>query len=454
MPSYTQNTLTIKRAALFFALLLTATTLAAQNNIITVRGTVRDAKTKATIPDVTIYVEGGVLYTKSNGDGAFVIKIPEKMAGKNLVFSSFGYDRDTIPVKTVQKKPNIKLKEGGTVKLSDVVVREYTPQTLITQAVNRIPDNFWTDTTIGTFFYRDIRQFNGELFLFDEMVFDALRVGYDKHNSTTKLHGDSKKDRSPRLIESNFKAILYSRMLLNDSAYLRNLIGTRGAFYLSYSDNDVLVDPVEMPNTTPYLSTSKRDLKTWNFKMETYTDADNTDYYIVTMTKHNSDLGPTDTKVVLTIRKSNLAITKMEHIYNSNQNDAPWPLRELQKKTGIDSVYYFDSLVYHYGYVEGKMTLTSYSKHNLAHFYYSNDTMFGVREQTFIVDNQCVLTSQRRGDATFFDSNNIQPPVQISIFDRQASNLSYNEDFWNQYNFVPLEQAIQKKLEEKLAKKR
>ena len=46
-----------------------------------------------------------------------------------------------------------------------------------------------------------------------------------------------------------------------------------------------------------------------------------------------------------------------------------------------------------------------------------------------------------------------QSPVRIAVSDRQAAELRYDEDFWNQYNFVPVEAALLEKLENKLGRK-
>lgn len=266
----------MKHSLVLLSFVLAIGAASAQDKTIAVRGNVTDAKTKEPLPGVTVVIEKSNIFTQTNGDGTFVIKVPEKMMGGNIVFSMFGYSRDTIAVKKVQKSPKVKLKTGGAIKLNEVVVTEYTPQTLVKEAVSRIPQNFWNDTTIGTFFYRDVRQLNDEIYLFDEMVFDALRVGYDKYNTSTKTH-----EGGQRIIKSNYKAILFSRLLVNDIAYIKERTKGGGDFYLTYSDNDVMEDPVEMPNVT-YLSTSKRSLKSWKYKAESFTDPENADYYLVT----------------------------------------------------------------------------------------------------------------------------------------------------------------------------
>ena len=439
----------MKRTTIFLFFLLSLVSFAtAQEKMITIKGTVSDAKTKTTLPGVTIHVQGEQIFTQSNGDGNYVIKVPEKHLNANIVFNVFGYARDTMTVKNLAKRPNVKLKSGGGIKLQTVTVKEYTPQSLVKEVVNHIPQNYWCDTTVGTFFYRDCRQMNDELYLFDEMVFDALRVGYDKYNTIENTIGD---DGQP--IRSNYKAILFSRLLVNDTAYVKKVTKGGGGFRLTYSDKDVLVDPFEMPNTTNYLSTSKRSLKSWKYKMESFTDLEDVKYYLVTMTKDVSSFGPAEYKIVLTIRKSDLAVTKLEYTYDSKETDYPWPINKLRQKVGIDSVYYYNNNVYNYGEIDGRMTLTSYTTHSSVDFFYNNDTTYGRREHHLVYDVQCVMTSQRRGDASFFDENNIQSPVRIAVSERQAGELRYDEEFWNQYNFIPVEEALLKKLEKKLGRK-
>ena len=446
---FKNRSLVMKKQLLFWLLLMAISTVGAQESLITIKGTVTDSKSKATLPGVTIHVQGEQIFTQSNGDGKYIIKVPERLRDANLIFNVFGYERDTMTVKAAAKRPNVKLKTGGAIKLNTVTVSEYKPQTLIREAVARIPQNNWTDTTIGTFFYRDCRQLNDGLYLFDEMVFDALRVGYDKHN-TIKETNNNYKHPDVRPIESNYKAILFSRLLVNDTAYINEITGGTGSNYLNYSDNDVLFDPAEIPNTTLFLSNNKRKQKIWDYKMESFTDADGVAYYLVTMTNETKLLGKSFHTAKVTIAKSNLAIKKVEYISDAKLSKIPWPFNKLAAAAGIDSLYYTDNCVYNYGDVDGKLTLTSFTKHKSTTYFFVPGSDLGAREQYFVLDCQGVLTAQRPGDASFLNDNAIQSPVRIAVSERQSGELRYDEEFWNQYNFVPLEEDLLKKLNARL----
>ena len=49
-------------------------------------------------------------------------------------------------------------------------------------------------------------------------------------------------------------------------------------------------------------------------------------------------------------------------------------------------------------------------------------------------------------------NNTIQPPGSVLVPQRRADHKQYDEAFWHQYNFIPLEASIRQKLEKKLKK--
>ena len=64
---------------------------------------------------------------------------------------------------------------------------------------------------------------------------------------------------------------------------------------------------------------------------------------------------------------------------------------------------------------------------------------------------QCVLTTETRdGASTFLTDNTIQAPGSVLINQRRADNKQYDEAFWQQYNFIPLEVSTRQKLVKKL----
>ena len=439
-------------------LLSSLASIQAQENYLTLRGYVTDRDTREGLPAVTIYVAGQAIYTQTNNDGEYVLKVPTELRDGSVVYALMGYLRDTVSIVKAQRKGDVALISDGGRWLQEVTVREYSPKAaaqLLMDAVNRIPQNYQTDSVVGTWFYRDVRMMNDELFLFDEMVFDALRVGYDKHHTLKKLnnrtgpYGSVKLDYK-RPIESNYTSIRHDRLLLCDTEYVSRVTKGAARSKIDYEESEVLFDPVEVPNTMPRLAV--RNLKkVKNLSMYETADADGKEYYVVTMgydVEAMKKMHLRDT-VRITIAKGSLAITCYEE-WSYFMMLPYFPLKKIFKEAGVDSMSNRSHVVYHYGLVEGKYTLTSYTRHEGNDLYCSKNSPMGERIQHLDKHCQCVLTSEHKEGSSFLKNNVIQAPDGVLVTQRRADHKQYDEAFWQQYNFIPLEASIRQKLEKRL----
>lgn len=452
----------MKTHILILSLLLfsSLTSVSAQENYLTLRGRVTDRDTREGLPAVTVYVAGQAIYTQTNNDGEYVLKVPAEHRDGSVVYALMGYLRDTVSIAKAQRKPDVALVSDGGRWLKEVTVTEYSPKAaaqLLIDAVNRIPQNYQTDSVVGTWFYRDVRMLNDELFLFDEMVFDALRVGYDKHHTLKKLnnrkgpYGSVKLDYK-RPIESNYTAIRHDRLLLCDTAYVNRVTNGIAGDKINYEESEVLYDPVEVPNTVPRLNVRKLK-KTKNLRMYETTDADGKEYYVITTgydMAAKKMMKMRDT-VRITIAKGSLAITRYEE-WHYFMMYPYFPIKKYFREAGVDSMANRSHVVYNYGMVEGKYTLTSYTRHEGSDLYCAKNSPLGERIQHLDKHCQCVLTNEHKEGASFLKNNTIQGPGSVLVMNRRADNKSYNEAFWQQYNFIPLEASIRQKLEKKLKK--
>ncbi len=440
--------------------LLVFSSISAQESYLTLRGCVTDRDTREGLPAVTVYVAGQAIYTQTNNDGEYVLKVPSEHRGGSVVYALMGYLRDTVSIAKAQHKGDIALTSDGGRWLKEVNVTEYSSKSaakLLMDAVNRIPQNYQTDSVVGTWFYRDVRMLNDELFLFDEMVFDALRVGYDKHHALRKLYNKTGPYGSVKLdykrpIESNYTAIRHDRLLLCDTAYVNRVTNGIAGDKINYDESEVLYDPVEVPNTVPRLTVSKLK-KAKNLRMYETTDADGKEYYVITTgydVAAKKMMKIRDT-VRITIAKGSLTITRYEE-WHYFMMYPYFPLKKVFKDAGVDSMANRSHVVYNYGMVEGKYTLTSYTRHEGSDLYCAKNSPLGERIQHLDKQCQCVLTNEHKEGASFLKNNTIQGPGSVLVMNRRADNKSYNEAFWQQYNFIPLETSIRQKLEKKLKK--
>lgn len=451
----------MRKIALAFSFYLLVFSFAqAQENYLTLRGRVTDRDTREGLPAVTVYLASQAVYTQTNSDGQYVLKVPDSLAQSSVVYALMGYHRDTVLLAAAQLKPNRALRSDGGRWLREVSVTEYSPKAvrkLLMDAVDRIPQNYETDSMVGTWFYRDVRLMNGELFLFDEMVFDALRVGYDKHHKLKKLNNrkgpygavliDYK-----RPIESNYTTIRHDRLLLCDTGYVSRVTNGMADNYIAYSEHEVLFDPVEVPNTQAYLA-DRYVKKAKNLQMHEIVDADGKEYYVITKELDVSQKNMIQLKqsVRITIAKSNLAIVGYEESQYFMMHPY-FPLKQVFKQAGVDSIAYETHNTYHYGQVGGRYTLTSYTRHEHTYLFCAENSPLGARRQHMEKRCTCVLTGQHKEGATFLRGNVIQEPGGVLVTNRHADHKQYDEAFWQQYNFIPLEASIRQKLEQKLKK--
>ena len=132
----------MKKSFITALLLLSSLVAVAQENYLTLRGRVTDRDTREGLPAVTVYVAGQAIYTQTNNDGEYVLKVPTEHWDGSVVYALMGYLRDTVTIAKAQRKGDIALKSDGGRWLKEVTVTEYSPKAaaqLLTDAVNRIP---------------------------------------------------------------------------------------------------------------------------------------------------------------------------------------------------------------------------------------------------------------------------------------------------------------------------
>lgn len=78
----------------------------AQEGYITLRGNITDSKTREPLPAVSVYVAGQAIYTQTNADGDYLLKVPAQHAKGSIVYALMGYLRDTVAVATFWQQYN------------------------------------------------------------------------------------------------------------------------------------------------------------------------------------------------------------------------------------------------------------------------------------------------------------------------------------------------------------
>ena len=115
----------MKTPVLIISLLLFSsfTSISAQEEYLTLRGHVTDRDTREGLPAVTVYVAGQAIYTQTNNDGEYVLKVPAEHRDGSVVYALMGYLRDTVSVAKAQHKADVALVSDGGRWLKEVTVQ-------------------------------------------------------------------------------------------------------------------------------------------------------------------------------------------------------------------------------------------------------------------------------------------------------------------------------------------
>lgn len=144
----------------------------------TLSGQTRDAETDDTSPYVSIRIEQLGLFTVSNEDGNWSLKLPSSATNEEISFKYLGYTTQTIPISKLPNSSTIYLKPSA-VELQEVVVSPEKKFEILRNAWNAIAANYPIEPTLTQGFYRETQRVNDSLFLyFNEAILSVFKNTY------------------------------------------------------------------------------------------------------------------------------------------------------------------------------------------------------------------------------------------------------------------------------------
>ncbi len=168
----------IKQSIFLFVILLFSTSIFAQYKI---EGVAKDKKTKEGLPFAHIGIEGSPTVAVSDFDGVFTLTIPEAEMDKTLVISVMGYTNLEMSIKDIQiNKKKEFLLDAATFDLTEAIVR--SPEKILSDAVNKIEENFWTEDFLVEGFYRKAAIEDSKFAYLTEAMIRVSHKGYHKHS--------------------------------------------------------------------------------------------------------------------------------------------------------------------------------------------------------------------------------------------------------------------------------
>lgn len=405
---------------------------------IEIKGSIKDKATGERLPYVALQVSGTYVGTQSNADGHYVLKVADNRLSDTVVFSLMGYEKLHISISDLRKQRHVKLTPHA-LDLKEVTVKDFaSPQSLLDEVLRRIPQNYHSTPTVSTFFFRNWSMANDSLYFFYESLTDVYRAGYGNFNKRLIYIGFSGKSN----LKSNYKDILKHRLPMFDTTYLLSVVGSPSTMrsMMTYYDHAAILDVVEFPNASYVFAKRKR--KDYNYKLEEFTDAEGKEFYLITMMS-KSDKSYTFS---LVIDKADLAVCKITYQYSGEYTNSDNFMQKIVSpfKSGV---VYYDTREYVYKKIAGKYTLFSYrsaaSSDNVCHMEYGYQN--AMEHQSYKHSYVYQLVDFRKNDTDILPDNVIKA-VKPQLYSTLMSNGRYDESFFENYNFVPLEDECHKKL--------
>ncbi len=388
------------------------------------------------VPYATLQLVGSSIGVSCNDDGEYTLKLPADHENDTVLVRSMGFVSLRLPVSFLVKHNNIKLK-AQTVELKEVQVKSYRMGNhLLKAALEKIPKNYHRKMARNTFFYRDWRAVDDELYLFDEAVMNIMRRGY-AHNDNKRFY---RFDPNSREMATDYKSILRHRLLVYDRRLLEQKVDDNDGIdeMLAFSENELFFDIAEAPKANFVMA----------FRLHYFDPVqefvDNGEIYYLVRSKGIGRFRASTVHYEYIIRKSDLAIVRITSVLEPLSMAAPsenWIGVHYNKIT-IEA----DSSAWIYDVREGKYTLTHYYniRRQRLTARYAN-----IPDQRWQHCVEWALTDFSLADETLpSDTLAVRRQSLIGAF----GESDYSGDYWRHYNSTPIDTLPLRMLQDKFSR--
>jgi len=153
------------------------------------QGIVIDSKTKKELEFAAITVNGTNISTITNTQGAFSIKIPKNLLTNKVTVSYLGYTSQVLDLKYLNQENNIIKLETYIEELSEVKIEVKDAKSLVLEMMRRRGNNYFSDQTTMTGFYRETIKKRRSYVSLSEAVVEIHKQSYsNSKNDILKLY--------------------------------------------------------------------------------------------------------------------------------------------------------------------------------------------------------------------------------------------------------------------------
>lgn len=409
----------MKRLIYILTILLLPMHASGQNLVL--KGKVIDNKTNLPMEYAHILLANSNLGTISNTLGEFSLAIPaDTRNDEKLIVSMLGYKTTELSIEQIVKDPCIEMEENAIILNSVSIVAYNTAESVVKECIRRIKSNYWADTAITLYYFRDWRCLNDSLYEFLEAKYEFQDSGYgEKPNN--KISRDLSHVIDTTFIIKHYNASVtdttMAKRMMPDPRYMRLFNWSLQNVYcdiVRFYKDFYFGDTVHMPKMS--MSEVQGDNGSRYYKVE-YTDRDWTsDKCVVTLVIDQNDFAIVEAWIKYLDKKHN----KIPKIVFRNS---------ISKDAGNRTM---DVVHMKYEKVDGKYRLT-YCQKDIEIMLTTKDkyVSMGIR-QTNIVRQNVICKFVGYGQREEYDDDwerRFDASNQAGIYQHQEYDGSWKSDF-------------------------
>src|SRR5664279_4108232 len=126
-----------------------------QQNLITIKGKVIDAETRAPLVFATVAVKETNVAIVTNIDGEFTLKVGDLTTSKTIEVSFIGYKNKSVPLSDLKENgsKNIISLVAAPIPIKEIIVKPLDPVSIVEKAIGNIRKNYESVPNLMTAFY-------------------------------------------------------------------------------------------------------------------------------------------------------------------------------------------------------------------------------------------------------------------------------------------------------------
>jgi hypothetical protein len=152
-----------------------------QQNLVTIKGKVIDAESRAPLVFATVAVKESNVAIVTNIDGEFTLKIGDLLTSKTLEISFLGYKNKSIPISDLKENgsKNVIALETAPIPIKEIIVKPIDPTGIVEKAISNISKNYESVPNLMTAFYRETIRKNRTYVSIGEAAVEIFKAPYN-----------------------------------------------------------------------------------------------------------------------------------------------------------------------------------------------------------------------------------------------------------------------------------